>query len=221
MFYGLSQKRLMVLSLSCAVLLLGACEKKLYVPGNMSHERITVEEQEFFYEYQAESFDQSNAEDISAHYHSAGEGPVGLTIYYDPRSRENTALHANQRLMELNDLFRKAGIQNIEPGILPVKDLGDEAVLAVSYAYFTANKPDCEAMPGYHDRTIDIRSNYKMGCTIDTLISQQVVDPRDLVGRDTPAGRLSEGRSASNVVEPVRAGVRNEPLEGFTASGTE
>lgn len=199
----------------------GCGERKLYVPGNMSDERITVEEKDFYYEYDISAFDEQKAEAIAAHYHSVGDGPVTLTLYYDPLSKKNTALEANQRLMTLNKLLRNAGLDQLKPSILPVKDLGDGAVLSVEYGYYVAHKPNCEPMPGYHSRKLDVQRDYKMGCTIDTLISQQVVDPRDLSGYEAPAGRSSEGRSAANVVEPVRAGVRNEPLGGFEASGGE
>jgi len=73
-------------------------------------------------------------------------------------------------------------------------------------------------MQGLDSLKDDNRQDYKIGCTVNTMIAKQVSRPGDLMG--TVNSDLStDGREAANIVAVKRTGAQNEPLQGEQASG--
>lgn len=191
----------------------------LYQEGTLTETRVQVVEEKF-----AEQVPLTEATDqyiagLSRHYEKHGDGPLNLTVTYDPHSKSSTAMTASNESARLVRGLRSHGIRDIEAGILPVRGQGDEAQVVVSYLSYTAKPPkDCGTIAGFENTDIgNVEEDYRMGCTVETVFSRQIARPKDLLGR----GRVdpnSSGRKAANIGEIYRSGVGNEPLEGLSAS---
>jgi len=72
-------------------------------------------------------------------------------------------------------------------------------------------------MSGIEDRDHRTDLEYKMGCSVETMIARQIARPGDLLGR-APNSVYKDGRRISNQIEGVRSGAMNEPLGGESAS---
>lgn len=73
-------------------------------------------------------------------------------------------------------------------------------------------------MPGTGDLAVEPDPKYRLGCTIQTLTAQQISQPKNLEGQDN-VDATTDGRSSANIVEIVRSGAENKPLDGENASG--
>ncbi len=190
----------------------------LYQEGTITENRVQVKEERFVQKIPLKEASGEYLAGLAKHYEKHGDGPVALSVTYDPRSRTNTAMHASQEAAHLVRTLRDEGVRNIKADILPVKEQGDGAVMIVSYMSYTAHAPkDCGVMPGINDTDISSDEEYRMGCTLETMFARQVSRPKDLLGQ----GRVdptSDGRRASNMGEMYRGGLGNESLEGESAS---
>lgn len=194
---------------------LGACS--MYSEGNISPNRIQVEETKFAEQIPVSDMDSATVAGLARHYDKHGSGPVDLTVTYDPKSSTNTAMTASNEAARIVTAFRKEGVRDVSANILPVKDGGDEGTAVISFTAYNALAPkDCTVMEGLNTTQITVQPDYKLGCTMDTVFARQIARPKDLNGQG--AGATSDGRPASNIVEVYRTGAPNEPLEGETAS---
>lgn len=196
--------------------LLSACS--LYEEGHLTESRVQVVEERFAEEVPLSAVTPDYVAGLARHYEKHGDGPVDLSVTYDPKSQVNTAMMAGQSAERLAKALRAEGIRNVNADALPVLANGDESVLLVSYMSYHAEPPKgCSTLSGYEDTDISHDKDYRLGCTIETMLSKQVSRPKDLLGQ----GRVdptSDGRRAGNIGEVYRSGVPNEPLEGETAS---
>ncbi|MCC6597241.1 MAG: hypothetical protein IT559_00430 [Alphaproteobacteria bacterium] len=201
--------------LSVAVLLAGCT---LSAPDHFTDNRLQVQEEQFSESIPVSQFDERSVEALAAHFAKHGDGPVELTVTYDPYSAKATARRADEEAVRIAQLLKKNGVEQIKADILPVMDSGDEMRALFSYTFYSALPPaDCEVMPGLQGRRIDAQADYKLGCTVDTLVARQIARPKDLLGQKTDGG-LTDGRRAANIVERYRTGTPNQPLEGESAS---
>lgn len=200
-----------------ASVFMGGCS--LSTPDHFSTGRLGVEERELSETVLVSQFDEKRVAEMAAHFAKSGEGPVELTVTYDPRSSKATAMHAHEEAKRIAYLLKKNGVEDVRADILPVMDSGDEMKAMFSYSYYLALPPEgCETMPGVDGRAIDAQEDYKLGCTVDTLLVRQIARPRDLKGRSVEKDSVTDGRRAANIVDRYRSGVPNEPLEGGNAS---
>jgi type IV pilus biogenesis protein CpaD/CtpE len=111
--------------------------------------------------------------------------------------------------------LRLSGVKNVTTRIMPVSGHGTASAVEISFATVKAQPPaGCTVMPGVEDRGTFIASDYKSGCTVDTLLSRQIARPADLKGRE--GLDAANGRRQTNIVESYRAGVGNSSLGGYT-----
>lgn len=205
----------LVLALSVSV---SGCSRKLYEEGNITTNRVQVEQTKFSETVKSSEFDNGYARALGMHYDATGEGGVNVSVLYDPKSRANTAMHASQHVSRVASLMRDNGIHDLEANILPIQNLGDEAEIMVTFMSYEAHAPkDCETMPGFKDTDIGYREDYAIGCTVETVIARQIARPKDLAGQGSSG--VTDGRRAGNVVDRYRTGVPNESLDGESASG--
>lgn len=215
-------KNLSHFSLLCGVALaLSACGKdKLHAPSAMLQDaRLQVEEKNFSDNVALSDVDDSYIHGLSHHYVRHGGSTMELIVTYDPKSYRNTAMAAGVKAGDFAEALRKRGVHDIESSILPIMGQGDDGRLVVSYMSHSAKAPkDCDQMmPGMNDDELRDNVDYKMGCSVNTLIARQVSRPSDLLGRGN-LDTVTDGRASANIIEAYRTGARNEPLEGETAS---
>lgn len=185
----------------------------------MNDNRVQVKQEQYVEKKSLPSVDADYVRALGKHYNRYGDGPVDLTVAYDPKSRQNTAMYASNAMAQLVRDFRKNGIADVEARITPVNGLGDEAQVLVSFESYSAHAPkDCGKMAGYDDTTLDVDPEYRYGCTIETVFAKQIARPKDLKGQEQ-TDELTDGRRSSNVIEIHRTGVPNEPLGGESSSG--
>ena len=155
------------------------------------------------------------------HYEKFGNGPLLLTVTFNPNSKVISASKARMQLASLVKRFEREGVRNIQSDLLAVNDWLDEARVMISYETVRADQPEgCqELMPGLHNTNLDGSVTYKLGCGTDTIFARQIAKPRHLIPNNDGAEATSEGRRAANIVETYRSGVPNEALGGESASG--
>ncbi|MCB1592136.1 MAG: hypothetical protein KDI90_06755 [Alphaproteobacteria bacterium] len=197
--------------------LLGGCE--MYAPATLSTEKIEVHEEPYFLNVSAQEADEEMAARIAHHYARHAGGPLKLGVTYDSKNYRNTAMKASQKAADLAKALRENGVDQVETDILPVHGQGDESRVLVSYDSFSAHAPaNCSTMPGVENRVVEYDQDYRLGCTIQTMVAKQVSRPKDLEGQGA-TGENTDGRSATNIVDLVRSGAENKELGGESASG--
>lgn len=155
---------------------------------------------------------------LASQYGRYGEGPVDLTMMYDPASKTNTAMRAVNELGGITEKLRRKGIHNVRTATLPMNGQA-EMMLMVSYDTVSAQGPsNCGTMQGLEDgRTDRDLGNYRFGCSVEQMLARQVSRPADLRGRGT--ADAGDGRRAANVSEAygaVTVEEVKEPLESFS-----
>lgn len=150
-------------------------------------------------------------------YGRYGEGPIDLTVSFDPSSKSYNATKAVDELASLKSMLARKGMQNVNISTLPVSGL-EQPTLMVAYDMVTAQGPsDCGNMEGLYDNTTtpDI-GQYRFGCGTEQMLARQISRPADLRGRGTVD--TGDGRRANNVSEAYRGlppEAYTEPLETF------
>lgn len=142
-------------------------------------------------------------EAITKDYNRYGEGPMELTVSYDPKSKSYTAMKAVNDLAQIKNKLAQKGLHNVKTSTMPSD--GAKPQLMVTYDTVTAQAPSsCAPMPGMKgyktSRFIDDR--YRFGCGIETQMARQIYRPADLKGTSEMA--TADGRKATNVAEYSR-----------------
>lgn len=190
----------------------------LHEEGSLTPNRLQVKQEKFIEEIAVSDLDENYIRALGRHYNRHGDGPVDLTVLYDPGSPSGTAMQASNKMADLAASFRQQGLSPLKANILPVQDMGGDLQVVISYISYSALPPkDCTVMAGFDDTDIDVNKDYKMGCTVETAFAKQIARPKDLKGQGQ-TDPTSEGRRAGNIVEIYRSGAPNEALEGESAS---
>ncbi|HEY8191261.1 MAG TPA: CpaD family pilus assembly lipoprotein [Alphaproteobacteria bacterium] len=154
---------------------------------------------------------------IVDNYRHYGAGTADIAVTYDPKSKTNTAMNAANEAARITGYLRRKGVTDIAVDVLPVHDSGSVSDTMISYKSVTAEAPEgCESMGGLDGQPTLANEEYGYGCTIQMQIARQIARPKDLQGREGVSS--GDGRRQSVIVETYRSGVRNEALEGETAS---
>lgn len=139
---------------------------------------------------------------VSTEYDRYGSDTLQLALAYDPASKTYSAMKAFSDLAEIKTRLKKFGVRSITAETVKVE--GSAPTLMVSYDGLVARAPEgCRTMPGFEDglTTREI-GNYKFGCSVDTMLANQIYRPADLLGNG--ASDPGDGRRASNNVEYYR-----------------
>lgn len=164
------------------------------------------------------SLDRAGLMSLADHYSHYGDGPVEITVLYDPASRINTAMNAANEADRIAAFLKRKGVAQVNADTLPISGQGDVSETLVSYDMFTAHAPsECVTSGGLDGRQTAADEEYIHGCNIETALSRQIANPRDLAGREG-LGAAGSGRRQANVVEGYKTGIPNSDLEGETAS---
>lgn len=208
-----------ILNATVAFLSLSLVGCNLYEPTALNETQIRVQEEMLTHDVALSDVGEAFIGGLARHYTKHGGGAMDLIVTYDPKSYRNTAMIATNRLSDIVSSLRDLGVVNVNAGIMPIKAQGDEARLLITYNAFTAHAPEgCdEAIPGLNGRPVGKGAEYKLGCSIDTMIARQVAKPQHLLGRGAVGG-TSDGRSAANIVAGYRTGAENKELGGESAT---
>lgn len=202
----------------CASLALAGCSQ--YEPSRINAHRAEVTHDKFAQTVPAAQADEAFISGVAEQYQRFGNGPMKVTVSYDPRSGVNTAMKAGEEASRIVEAFDRWAVRGVETEIMPVAGSGAEGEVLITYDSVTAHPPrGCGSMPGLESDQAGYRSTdtYSLGCSVETMVSRQIARPKDLLGKGGLPGR-SDGRRYGNSVEPYRSGVPNEPLDGEQAS---
>lgn len=210
------RKLKLTLPLCLAAISLSSCE--MYSESVVSDRRLQVREEKLTEQVATASLDSDSIASIIYKYTKSGNGPVDVTVTYDPESKINTAMRAGDEAARISRIMRKEGASEVVTGILPVRTQGTSSQTIISYSAYQAVAPqNCGLMPGVKEPSVDHDPNYRLGCTVETVFARQISNPSDLLGRARPSS-TSDGRVNANVVEAYRTGAQNKPLAGQEAS---
>lgn len=201
----------------CAIGLSG-CE--MYAPGSLTENKVEVHEKSYHQDILISEMDQDLLNGIAREYQKQGGSPMLLTITYDPHSNSNTAMRATQNASKIAKDLRGFGVADAKIDILPIRGQGKESHVMISYDAYTAYAPQgCKTLPGVDNMQIEDDSDYKMGCTIETMLARQISNPKDLAGQST-SDYATDGRSSANIVDGIRSGAKRDKLDGESASNS-
>ncbi|MCB9983489.1 MAG: hypothetical protein H6861_07455 [Rhodospirillales bacterium] len=203
-----------ILAMIALAMVLSGC---LSEPTQLNQNRLQVQEETFSDTLPASELSGAAVQGLAKHYDKHGDGPVALTVTYDPKSKSANAMHASDEAARIVNEMRNAGIRDVDANILPVNGSGGMNAM-ISYTAYNALAPkDCGAISGFDDLDVKVDEDYRLGCTTETLFARQV-RPKDLKGQGV-TDMTTDGRRMSNTVEVYRMGVPNEPLGGESSTG--
>ncbi len=207
-----------VLALIALCMMLTACD--LHEESTLNTTKMRLEESSYAESFDVRTLDEKKMYQIVRHYEKHGDGPLQVTVSYDPQSRTSNAMHASDHAARIASYFRKKGLPHIESGIMPVVNSGSDMKALIAFDSYVALGPaGCEAMGGTFNHEEDLDNEYRLGCTRDMLFARQLARPSDLKGRNISP--TTDGRRVANSTETYRTGIPNEPLVGESASGDE
>ena len=148
---------------------------------------------------------------VASDYDRYGADTLSLSVAYDPASKSYNAMKAFSDLADIKARLKKMGVRSVAGDTF--KSEGMAPTLMISYDSVHAQAPaGCRNMPGFDDGlTQGHITDYRFGCSIDTMIAQQIYRPSDLQGNT--ASDPGDGRRAANNVEYYRQ-VDAEEAEG-------
>lgn len=198
--------------LSLLVSFLTACAPQ-YTPSMMNTSSVELARESIVEQIPLASITPETMTYIAQQYQKNGNGILDLTMTYDPRSKDFTAMNAVHGLQAIEKTLKQNGVTQYETQTLAVPD--GKPSLMVSYDMIRAQAPsDCQPMPGLDtNETGRFIGDYKFGCGIETAIAKQIARPADLEGNATLDRRTA--RRDSVVIEGYSAGVPREPIVGI------
>lgn len=214
-YSGIRQIMLALTALSA--LSLSGCSVNM--PSKIMAEPIQLVSENHSKRYAVSDLTAADYDQMAEHYSRYGASEAEVIVAYDPRSKKNTAMMASDQLHKISDELARRGVHDMKSSILAVENSGDHSEMVIGYNSVTAQAPDdCDLMPGYESgqAEADIESDYKLGCTMKTMVSRQIAHPQDLAGRASDT--QGDGRRAGVVVETYRTGARNRGLSGSYSS---
>ena len=206
-----------VAAMAASPLAIAACS--MDKPTWVNSQRVELHQSSETTRLSVSDIDEAKLADIAAHYRSSGDGPVYVTVTYDPKSKSNTAMKASGEAARISTYLRRKGASEVTSDILPVSSSGNSSEALITYDAVTAHAPrDCGAMGGLDGGETHSDEDYKYGCTIEMQLARQIANPKDLKGRDGLRPEEADGRRQANIIEVHRTGARNAALEGESAS---
>ncbi len=180
-------------------LLVAGCTQT--TPSMMNTSPIELRSETHMEQIPLEHIDDLSMSILAQQYTRYGDGPLELTMTYDPKSKSYTAMKALHTLKGVEEKLATKGLANVKMDTLAVE--GQKPALMVMYPSVQAQAPsDCGAMPGLNDNITgrELLAPYKFGCGVETMMARQVYRPADLRGRGGEVMGVNDGRRISNVM---------------------
>lgn len=204
-------------AIGCA-LFTGACTQT--TPSMMNTSMVELNTETHVEQIPGDMINETTLSILAHQYTKHGDGPLELTMTYDPASKVHTAKKSLLKLKEVEKMLAKKGLGNIKTDALPLEGL--EPVLMVMYPSVQAQAPsDCGAMPGlFNNKTDRFIDNYKFGCGTETLLAKQISRPADLRGRGGDVVGPADGRRITSVLETYHT-LNEQQASGALQEGLE
>lgn len=216
--YAFDRMKVFLGSVAVAALLSGC---SLDVDSQFSQEPITLHHDVEAQTFAQEEFSVGQVQAIADHYKRYGNGPLNITVAYDPSSRHKTAMWTTDKLGEIVSLFAMKDVRSVATDIMPARGVEGGAQVLIGYQTVSAEPPkDCTLMGGMGDREVYPHEDYKYGCSISTQLVRQVYSPKDLAGNDVNPDVGGARRAVSSVLN-YKYAVPNEPLEGESVTTSD
>lgn len=140
-------------------------------------------------------------------YTRFGSDTMHLSLVYDPTSKTYTAMKAFNDLSDFKARLKKRGVRNVTAETLQASG---EPLLMISYDQTHATAPQgCQTLDtARNNTTTRFIGEYKFGCTIDTMVANQIYRPSDL--RGNAEFDPGDGRRAANSTEHYRVVTEEE-----------
>jgi type IV pilus biogenesis protein CpaD/CtpE len=183
----------------------------------ITRDRPTLRESEFTSDIPTAKMDSDTLRAVAETYHKFGEGPLSLSVSYDPKSRTNTASHATMEAARMAGVLRKSGVDILKTGIQPAAAKGSPSMTVIAFNAVTAQMPaNCDYMGGLEGKQTDASPDYHLGCTVEMEMTRQIANPKDMRGRDgLDAG---SARRQAYVVDSYQKGTPNQPMQNLQSA---
>ena len=206
-------------SFLCLAVLVPATACSLQEPTWVNSSRVEVHEEGFTDRFDTASLDKGTLRAIGVNYYRYGNGPMDISVSYDPRSGTNTAAAASREAGRIRDELSRNGVKSIRISTAGSEGSGDKSSTVISFPALTARPPEnCGTMPGYSDLQTNLPDSaegpskgYEIGCTIETMMAKQVSRPGDLLGR--PGFETDADARRQEAVIWQRGYYANKPFE--------
>lgn len=210
-----TMQQTMLALMGMSALALAGCAP-LDMPSKMTERPIMLASEDYSQTYKTAQVGAAQLDEIAQKFRLSGNGQAEVIVAYDPYSKKNTAMKASDQLHRITGELAKRRMNNVKGSILAVDYSGDESEMIVGYSSVSAQAPEgCGLMPGSDVMRVELDPDYKLGCSVKTMVARQVARPADLAGR-SPDMSGGDGRRGAAVVETYRSGEAYESLDTYT-----
>jgi len=188
-------------------------------PSMVNTTRPTLAPETMMQQVEVSQISDGYLQSVAERYKRYGTSAVKLTLGYDDTSKTYTAMNAFSDLASTKNRLAKLGVKNVTAETAKIgKD--EKAVLWVTFDAVTAQAPEgCTTMPGLDNNTTRVLGEYKFGCSVDTMMVQQLYRPADLQGNSTmDAGSGRRAQTGLESYHTVTDAEANEELRVFERS---
>src|SRR5688572_7926413 len=129
--------------------LISLCSCEMYQAPYTSPNRMQVVEGDFFEQVAVAQASESYLQEIAAGYERHGNGPMDVTVTYDPSSKSNTAMRAGNAASRIGNTLHRNGVHDVNVSTMPVHAQGNASDVLIAYNSYVAQGPkDCRDMAG-------------------------------------------------------------------------
>lgn len=198
-----------------AVLLLSGCD--MSTPSQVETGHIRLQENMKTVTVHPAAPDATAASRIADDFKRNARGKMTMVIPYKA-GQPGEELQAKRYGGKWQQALAKVGVPDVDVSYVGVNDPQLLSRAVISYPAIQAMPPEgCRRLTGYQGAdSIEDVHNYRIGCEVKTAFSKMIVDPEDLMGRESD--ETTEARRQGAVVEGYMSGTPNEPLEGGRSS---
>jgi pilus assembly protein CpaD len=206
--------------------LMSACS--MNSPTWVNQSRVEIHNDQFADTFETAKMNDSAIRAVAIYHYRYGNGPMNLVVGYDPKSKTNTQAKANSEAERISRELKRNGVRELNVQTIPLQDTGNTSLTTVTFPALIAKAPaKCGTIPGYNSpttvpNTAEGIPPYELGCTIESLMAQQISRPGDLLGRpgfETNA----DGRRQENVLDQrgYYSDKPNQPLKNSESASSK
>jgi type IV pilus biogenesis protein CpaD/CtpE len=192
-------------------------------PSWVNQDRVEVRADHFEDQFQTKDINESMLRAIATSYYRYGNGPMSVLVSFNPQQK-NSKANASNKAKYFDDILRANGVKDVTVTLVDLQQ--DQSTTRISFPALVAQAPqNCGLMPGLKghtsvsDNANHNSQNYQFGCSVETMIANQVSRPGDLLGRPGFETR-ADGRRQDRVLDG-RGYYDNksfEPLDGESST---